>query len=198
MITYFIHLIKTYYSIYYRNLRRFPLCQIETYVHPKLIIGKNTKIKSGCYISDSVKMIGDYVYIGNGAKILNCSEIGNYTSISHDVKIGLDNHSLYTFSTSPWVCKMETKSPCIIENDVLISANVVIMSGIKLGNGCVIGANSFVNCDIPPYAVAVGSPARIVKFRFNEEKIEQLENSEWWKNDPSNISEDFINKIQTL
>src|SRR5690606_11151430 len=67
-----------------------------------------------------------------------------------------------------------------IGNDVLISANVSILSGVKIGDGAVIGAGAFVNKDIPPYAIAVGSPAKVVSYRFSEEIIKQLEETKWW------------------
>lgn len=70
-----------------------------------------------------------------------------------------------------------------IENDVWIGGNAIILQGVSIGNGAVIGAGAVVNKDIPDYAIAVGVPAKIVKYRFNEEKIHRLIESEWWLND---------------
>ena len=67
-----------------------------------------------------------------------------------------------------------------IENDVWIGANVTIMDGVKISNGAVIGANSLVTKNIPPYAIAKGYPAKIVKFRFSKSQIKQLLNIAWW------------------
>lgn len=67
-----------------------------------------------------------------------------------------------------------------IGNDVWCGAHAVIMSGVKIGNGAVIGAFSVVRRDIPPYAIAIGNPARIAGYRFSPEKIEQLEQIAWW------------------
>lgn len=69
----------------------------------------------------------------------------------------------------------------IIGNDVWIGVGSIIRRGVTIGNGAVIGANSFVNKDVPPYAFAVGSPARVIKYRFKKEMIEKIEESCWWQ-----------------
>lgn len=56
-------------------------------------------------------------------------------------------------------------------DDVWIGCNAIILKGVTIGTGAVIGAGSIVTSDIPPYAIAVGSPARVVKYRFTEEKL---------------------------
>ena len=179
--------LKTYYSIYFRNKKLFPNSIVKSYVNSKIKIGADSKIKEGCTFSEDLIEIGKCTYIGNGAKFFNCSEIGNFTSISHDVKIGLDNHELNKLSTSPKIIGMTKSSPTIIGHDVLISANVVILSGLKIGTGAVIGANSFVNKDVPPYAIVVGSPAKVKKYRFRDKDIEILLKSKWWEIDISEI-----------
>lgn len=175
--------IKTYFSIHYRNKKLYPNSIVKSYVNKTIKIGVNSKIKEGCIFSDDLKKIGKYTYIGNRTKVFNCMEIGNFTSISHDVKIGLDNHELKKLSTSPNLIGMKKSSPTIIQHDVLISANVVILSGLKIGTGAVIGANSFVNQDVPPYSIVVGSPAKVKKYRFRDKEIDTLLKSKWWELD---------------
>jgi len=75
-----------------------------------------------------------------------------------------------------------------IENDVWIGANVTIMDGVKIGNGAVIGANSLVTKNIPPYAVAMGTPVKIINYRFTTSQIKQLLNLKWWSCDDKWIS----------
>ena len=61
-----------------------------------------------------------------------------------------------------------------------------------IGNGAVIGANSVVTKNIPPYAIAVGSPAKIVKYRFSDAKIQQIESSQWWNNSLEDAKKIFL------
>ena len=72
-----------------------------------------------------------------------------------------------------------------IGNDVWIAAGTIIAQGITIGNGAVIGANSFVNKDVPPYAIVVGTPARILKYRFSDELIAELQKTEFWDKEPN-------------
>ena len=65
-------------------------------------------------------------------------------------------------------------------NDVWIGAHSVILSGVKIGNGAIIGANSVVSKDIPDYAIAVGSPAKVVGLRFQQSTIDLLLSTKWW------------------
>jgi virginiamycin A acetyltransferase len=70
--------------------------------------------------------------------------------------------------------------PLIIGNDVWIGQNVLLRGGIKIGDGAIVGAGSVVTKDIPPYAIVVGNPARILKYRFSDTIIERLRRSCWW------------------
>ena len=69
----------------------------------------------------------------------------------------------------------------VIENDVWIAANVCIKQGVTIGTGAVVGAGSVVTKDVPPYAIVAGVPARIIRYRFNEETIQKLLDSQWWR-----------------
>ena len=80
---------------------------------------------------------------------------------------------------------------CVFEamlNDVLIEKNAVILDGVTVGDGAVIGANSTVIHDVPPYAVVAGTPARIVKYRFSQEIIERLVEIKWWNLPPAMLN----------
>ena len=71
----------------------------------------------------------------------------------------------------------------IIGNDVWIGANAIIADDVKIGNGAVVAANSFVNVDVPDYAIVGGTPAKILKYRFSTEEIEFLLKLKWWEKD---------------
>lgn len=88
----------------------------------------------------------------------------------------------------------------IIGNDVWIGANVTMIRNITIGDGAVIGANSFVNKDIPPYAIAVGSPAKIIGYRYSQSIIERLSKLEWWnwEDERIRINHSFFTQPVTL
>ena len=79
----------------------------------------------------------------------------------------------------------------VIGNDVWTGRNVTIMSGVKIGNGAIIGSGAVVTKDIPDYAIAVGVPAKVIKYRFNEEQIAALNRIKWWNWDDKTVAERF-------
>jgi len=74
----------------------------------------------------------------------------------------------------------DTKGDVEIGNDVWIGTEAFILSGVKIGNGAVIGARCVVSRDVPPYAIMVGNPARIARYRFSEDQIRDLLKIAWW------------------
>lgn len=149
-----------------------------------LKIGRNNKIGWTTELRGSSSMrgckIGEYCYIGRNC-ILQNVDIGNYVSIAPGTQIGGMEHAIYHLSTNTWLSnKGDDKKRTIIEHDVWIAAGCIIRQGIQIGQGAVIGANSFVNIDIPPYAIAVGSPAKIIKYRFESSIIKALINSDYY------------------
>lgn len=91
----------------------------------------------------------------------------------------------------------------VIGNDVWIGTRTMLIGGIHVGDGAIIGAGSIVTKDVPPYAVVAGNPARIIRYRFDEDKIQKLEKIKWWERDEAWVIEntglfwdvdEFINK----
>ena len=148
-------------------------------------VGENTKIGKYTMI-DKYSIIGNYTYIGKNCDITK-SQIGNYCSIGNYVVIGPGKHDIYKISTSSLFYNNGynelTKKECIIGNDVWIGTHSVILRGVKIGNGVVVGANSVVTKDIPDFAVVVGSPARIIKYRFNNKKANLIQKTKWYEKD---------------
>ena len=79
----------------------------------------------------------------------------------------------------------------VVENDVWIGQNVTILPGVHIGSGAIIGANSVVSKDVPPYCIAAGNPARIVRKRFDEETVAFLLDLRWWDWPPERIFENL-------
>ncbi|MBO4862291.1 MAG: CatB-related O-acetyltransferase [Firmicutes bacterium] len=116
--------------------------------------------------------------------------IGNYTSIGKNFRRICVNHTTSTVTTHPcifnpvvgWVDKdVRERTRIVIGNDVWIGDNVTVLpSCASIGNGAVIAAGAVVTKDIPPYEIWGGVPAKMIRKRFSDEIIEQLEESEWW------------------
>lgn len=117
-------------------------------------------------------------------------KIGNYVSVAKGVKVYTQNHPVERLSTHPYFYSGDLgylDEDCLPEgqldigHDVWLGANAVILPGCNLiGTGAVVGAGSIVTKDVPPFSIVAGNPARIIGYRFSEEIIEQLLESEWW------------------
>ena len=167
----------------------------------KMIRGKNKDIKD-MYPQYE---IGKYTY--GKPRIYSWREgatfrIGAFCSIASDVKIYLGGeHRTDWVTTYPfnyfWESAKQikghpkTKGDVTIGNDVWIGAGAVIISGVTIGDGAVIGNNAVITKDVPPYAVAAGNPAVIVKERFDKKTIHGLLKIKWWEWEDSKIQENI-------
>lgn len=156
--------------------------------------GKGTIIEKNVFLRNTD--IGNYCFIGPNSSY-NDTIVGNYCSMSTGIQVGGMEHPYSNISSSTVLSDnpIVTKKT-IIGNDVWIGADSIIKLGITIGNGVVVGANSFVNKDVPPYAIVFGSPARIYKYRFNQEIIEKIESSNYWNYPPSEAKK-IINRIKS-
>lgn len=150
--------------------------------------------------------IGDHSYIDRNSFVSNTT-IGKYCSIGPNFFCGWGIHPTSGISTSPMFYsthsqvgltyskenKIDERKQITIGNDVFIGANVTILDGVNIGDGAVIGAGAVVSKDIPPYAIAVGCPIKVVKFRFTEEQIEALLKIRWW-----NFSEEQLQDVEKM
>jgi virginiamycin A acetyltransferase len=152
-------------------------------ISSETVLGSFIEIQKNSYIGGKSK-IGSYTYIGFNCFITK-TDIGRYVSIGNNVSIGQGEHDLDAISNSGHFYENNlydslTKADCVIGNDVWIGVQSIILRGVKIGNGAVIGANSTVTKDIPDFAVAVGSPARVIRYKFDQEKQEKVKQSKWW------------------
>lgn len=182
----------------------------EFYYSEKANLGNNLKICTPVRLYGSVKIgdnveIGKYTYIGNGTNISANTIIGDYCSISRNIEIGPVNHPLNMLSTHPFqynekhfpsseyklhkrVQYKSKKHSVIIGNDVWIGAQSIIMRGVTIGDGAVIAGGSVVTKDVPPYAIYGGVPAKLIKFRFSTDIIQELLKLKWWELRPLQLN----------
>ncbi|MDM8346467.1 CatB-related O-acetyltransferase [Pseudochrobactrum sp. sp1633] len=140
--------------------------------------------------------VGEWTYGIEEKGLFGCDlstplQIGKFCSIAQNVSfLCKANHPTHFASTFPFKTEMTRVEPngsdlidngsITIGNDVWIGRGVTIMPNVTIGHGAVIGTNALVNKDIPPYAIVVGVPAKILKFRFTKPQIEKLLNIQWW------------------
>ncbi len=166
----------------------------------KGIIGKNNKFRPGVIITSAAE-IGNNNYFGDRASVSN-AKIGNYCSIAPDAKIGLAEHSINYITTCQAISKNNIghsllNNKAIIENDVWIGANAVIKQGVIIKNGAVIGANAVVTHDIPEYAIAVGVPAKVIKYRIPKRSQELIAKTKWWDY-PVDKATEIVKNCETI
>jgi acetyltransferase-like isoleucine patch superfamily enzyme len=179
-------------------------------------IHKLSSVQSGSEILN-VKM-DKYSYCGYNCSINNAT-IGSYTSIANNVIIGGPMHETSWVSTSPVFYKSKGRNSIrekfslhqrsiikktLIGNDVWIGHSAIVKQGVSIGNGAVIGMGSIVTKDVPDYAIFAGNPAKLIKFRFDENIIKKLLKIQWWNLKEREIQkfskyiinpEDFIDRI---
>lgn len=165
-------------------------------------------VNEGCKISEARCygdiILGRFVTItGPGTVIKSLKEkiyIGSFSSIGQNVCIVDFNHLFERISSSfihhlifeeDYRKDLIVKGPVVIEEDVWVGSNTVILPGVKIGRGAIIGAGSVVTKDVPRYSVVYGNPAKAHSKRFDDEKIQYLEDLKWWE---WNIDEIVKNK----
>ena len=161
--------------------------------------------------------IGAFTNVCNGSGIIQNVEIGRYCSIAPNVDINPPQHPVdwlgitcrqYNREYLGWhhfvgkeACcqEFDCEKKVVIGNDVWIGCRSVIMGGVTIGDGAIIAAGAIVTHDVPPYAIVGGAPARIIKFRFNEETIKELLSLRWWEYDIADFGEiEWNNAIKAI
>lgn len=178
-------------------------------IHPtssvvKSRLGSWTDIGPRVDISESE--IGDYTYFAGDASAIY-AKIGKYCSIASHVRINPGNHPMgrvmqhhltyrrikYGLGAADDEAFFDWRRADAVEigHDVWLGHGVVVMAGVKIGTGCAVGSGAVVTKDLPPYSVAVGVPARVIRKRFDHDTIEKLLKSQWWDWDRKTLEEKF-------
>jgi virginiamycin A acetyltransferase len=157
----------------------------------KSSIYRNVRIEIGhrTYFSGHSSILGDGIF-----------RIGNYCAVAENLYANVqpDFHpfnypSLYNFRTENRLREDNLTIPLTfngdyeraarwitIGNDVWIARNVRIFNGITIGNGCVVAEGSLINKDCEPYGIYAGIPAKLIRYRFKKEIINDLLEIAWW------------------
>jgi virginiamycin A acetyltransferase len=163
--------------------------------------------------------VGDYTYYDDLEDVQNFMKnvkyhfdftgdtlkIGKFCMIASGVSFIMNgaNHLTDAISTYPfaifgngWEDAMENKAypnkgDTVIGNDVWIGHNATIMAGVEIGDGAIIATNATVVSDVEPYSIVGGNPARLIRYRFPEEKIAELLKIRWWDWEISKITQNL-------
>ena len=138
----------------------------------KFQLGANSTIEDFSTVNNGVGdvIIGDNSLIGMGNVIIGPVTIGNNVIFAQNIVASGLNHE-YKDPSVPIVQQNVTTAPIVVEDDCWIAANVVITAGVTIGRHCVVAAGSVVTKDIPPFSVAAGNPAKVIK-RYDEGRKE--------------------------
>jgi chloramphenicol O-acetyltransferase type B len=193
---------------YYRAKNPTLSLSISSKLRKNLVFGKNVSIGKNTLVSDTTignnvtiqhdcclinVRLGDFSYVASGTQ-LDLTHIGKFCSLGPQVLSGCGGHPIDLVSTNPVFFSTFTQSgvtfaekdcfqdreDIIIGHDVWIGARAFIKDGVKVGNGAVVAAGAVVVKDVPDYAIVGGTPAKIIRYRFPPEAIQQLLMIQWW------------------
>jgi phosphonate metabolism protein (transferase hexapeptide repeat family) len=175
-----------------------PALSEEPAVHPTAHI-RESKLGAwtavGARTSIAESSMGDYSYVVNDCSIMYTA-IGKFCSVAAQTRINPGNHPLervalhhFTYRSKSYQLGPEDDKEFFewrrahsvtIGDDVWIGHGAVILPGVRIGTGAAIGAGAVVSKNIPDFAVAVGVPAKVIRYRFPEETRQRLLEVAWW------------------
>lgn len=195
----------------------------EPAIHPTATVrdsrlGAWTAVGARTSIGEST--MGDYSYVVNDSSIMY-AEIGKFCSIAAQTRLNPGNHPLERVALHHWTYRSKSYKlgpeddhgffdwrrahKVVLGHDVWIGHGATVLPGVSIGTGAAVGAGAVVSKDVPDFAIVVGVPARVLRFRFPENVREQLLQLAWWNWDRARLAqalpdfrnlpvEDFIRK----
>lgn len=179
-------------------------------IHPNAAIRQVVYLKN--VITRPTILVGDYTYYDDVDRAERFEEhvthhydflgdrliIGKFCAIGRGVEFIMNgaNHRMGSATTYPFNIfghgwegsapardELPLKGDTVVGNDVWFGQDVTVLPGVHIGDGAIIGARSVVGRDVPPYAIAVGDPCRVVRMRFDQALIDRLLALRWWDRD---------------
>ena len=184
---------------------------------PSTVIEDPIQVGPGCVIQAS--SIGRYTFINSNTCIFGDVHIGRFVTFARNCQIGGVEHPIHYLSTSffrisrhwfPDDPLAQNASPIKeteraekirgqtvhIGSDVWFGAAAIVLRGTSIGHGSVIGAGAVVTKDIPPYAIVAGNPAKLIRYRFDEDICKRLLATAWWDRAPDFIATLPLNDVE--
>lgn len=204
-----IRMFSAFCALLYRSVAE-PIGRYMDYWRLKFALWGKVRFNSSVRIApdsafEGANSIGDCTYfagsMGYGTYAMqNCSiegRVGRFCSIAAEVKVARGTHpvTLPYATTSPMFFSTrkqsattfspidrfdELKEPVTIGNDCWIGQRALLVGGITVGDGAVVMAGAVVTKDVPPYAIVGGVPAKVIKYRYDDETIAFLLKTRWW------------------
>ena len=156
-------------------------------------LGAFTEIGLYNFIENTV--LDDYSFTGQFCFIQN-AKLGKFVNVAANVRIGPTDHpyerpslhhftyrqKMYGFGDQDDEQFFERRESQIthIGHDSWIGHGAIVQPGVSIGNGAIVGSGAIVTKDVPPYAIVVGVPAKVIKYRFSDEEIAALLRISWW------------------
>ena len=163
---------KTFAQAIFQKVNRIKLQRRGVTIYHDTVISKarfmgKAVIEPFCRISgDPVIEFGDDFYMNAGCHLLGEIYIGAHVMIGPKTVIWGRDHGMAL--GTPMKAQPHVRAPIHIGSDVWISANATVLKGVTIGDGAVVGAGAVVTKDVPPFAIVVGNPAKVVRFRDPE------------------------------
>ena len=178
----------------------------ETYNNDVVISGRVQGLKNvefegknglldGCNFSGNIKL-GYATTLGYNNVLHGNIHIGKYCQLGYNISLISSNHPTSYMTTyinknlfNGELKKLKTLKSIKIGHDVWIGHNAIILGGVTVGNGAIIGAGSVVTTDVPAYSIVAGVPSKVIKMRFKDTIINQIEELKWWDKSKEELEE---------
>jgi acetyltransferase-like isoleucine patch superfamily enzyme len=176
--------------------KKHPTCRFYpgAAIDPGSVFGKYNVVFANVMITDS--SFGDHTFIQKNSAV-NCASVGKFCSIAAGVSIGLGQHPASYISTHP--AFYSSSQPIaktfsakdnfvplrrtVVGHDVWIGQNAMVMDGVTVATGAIVAAGAVVTKNVPEYSIVAGVPAKVIRYRFDENVRDGIIKTRWWDQD---------------